>query len=303
MSKVKIYLILLGVMLAWGLNIVALKLLVSYFSPLTMTAVRIFIAGFTIISILFLLKKLQKPQGTEYYAIMASSILGVVLHHGLLAFGLANTTAVKGSIILGFSPLLTAILAIIFGFTQMGWQRFLGFVVGAFGVTMAVMRGGEGITGIAFGDILVFLSILSQAFSFLIISKVSKTLNPVVLTGYMMLSGSLVLLLLASIIEPAQFMTFTTAPLSIIAVLLVSAIVATAIGHVTYNYAISKIGAAETAIFGNFNTLFSLMATAILLKESVGINQIIGCLLIIFGVLTGTGTLEAFIRRKAQLNR
>ncbi|WP_342558096.1 DMT family transporter [Metasolibacillus sp. FSL K6-0083] len=300
MGKAKIYIILLIVMLAWGLNVVALKLLVSYFSPLTMTAVRIFIAGITVVGILALLKKLQKPTRTEVYSIMAASILGVVLHHSLLAFGLANTMATKGSIILGFSPLLTAILAIIFGFTQMSWQRFLGFVVGTFGVIMAVLRGGEGMTGIAIGDILVFLSILAQAFSFLIISKASKTLNPVVLTGYMMLSGSIVLLLLALMIEPAQFIYFTTVAPSAIALLLASAIFATALGHVIYNYAIAKIGAAETAIFGNFNTLFSLLGTAILLKEPIGMNQIFGCLLIIVGVLTGTGAVEAFVRsRKA----
>ncbi|WP_107838357.1 DMT family transporter [Metasolibacillus meyeri] len=300
MGRAKIYLVLLIVMLAWGLNVVALKLLVSYFSPLTMTAVRIFIAGITVVGILALLKKLQKPTRIEVYGIMSASILGVVLHHSLLAFGLANTSAVKGSIILGFSPLLTAILAIVFGFTQMSWKRFVGFVIGAFGVIMAVMRGGEGITGVALGDLFIFLSILAQAFSFLVISKTSKTLNPVVLTGYMMLSGSLVLLLLALMIEPSQFIAFTTVAPKAIILLLVSAIFATAVGHVIYNSAIAKIGAAETAIFGNFNTLFSLLGTATLLKEPVGVNQIVGCLLIIVGVLIGTGALEAFIRsRKA----
>lgn len=263
-----------------------------------MTAIRIFIAGLTVMLILAFMKKIRRLSKREILAVAFTSILGVVLHHGLLAFGLANTTAVKGGIILGFSPLVTAILALLFKFTKMSALRFFGFILGTTGVIISVLNGDESVASIQLGDILVFLSIVSQAFSFLLISKISKTIESVVLTGYMLFFGSLILIVLSLITEPQEYMLLLQAPNWVFLVLFASAILATAVGHVIYNYAISHIGAAETAIFGNFNTLFGLLGTAFILGEVITNQQIFGCVFIIFGVLIGTGTLQELMRKR-----
>lgn len=298
MTKLKIYVLLLVVMLFWGLNVVALKLLVSYFSPFVMTSIRIFIAGICVLIILALLKKLILPQKHHWKWIFLASMLGVVLHHLLLSVGLAETSAVKGSIIIGFSPLMTAILALLFGFNKFNVLTFLGFVLGAFGVSISVLNGGSVGTTLSVGDFCILLSILSQAFSFLIIKKVSSDFESIVLTGYMLIVGSVVLLLTSLIVDPSGFVHFVDAPLKAYMLLIGSALFATAIGHMIYNFAISKIGPAETAIFGNFSTVFGLLGSAILLHEAITFIQIIGCICIIIGVLFGTGTIEAFIKSR-----
>lgn len=296
MSKIKIYVLLLIVMLFWGLNLVALKVLVSYFSPFVMTGIRIFIAGICVLIILAVLKKLVFPQKQHWKWILIASILGVVFHHLLLSIGLTKTTAVNGGIILGFSPLLTAILALIFGFNKFNFISFAGFILGAFGVSISVLNGGNIDATFSFGDLMIFLSILSQAFSFLIIKKVSESFESVVLTGYMLLIGSFILIAISLIVDPSGFTDFVDAPIKAYVILIGSALFATAIGHMVYNFAISKIGPAETAIFGNFNTVFGLIGSAILLNEAVTSIQIVGCICIIIGVLFGTGTIEAFVK-------
>ncbi len=305
MKKMKIYLLLLLVMLFWGLNLVALKLLVTYFSPLAMTGIRIFLASITVLLILALFKKLRMPKRGEWKWIMIASLLGVVIHHLLLSVGLSKTSAVNGGVILGFSPLITAILALLFGFNRFKLVSFFGFILGTFGVTLAVMNGGDMSSFLSFGDLMVFLSITSQAFSFLIIRKVSATIDSRLLTGYMLFIGSLMLLVMGLIAEPREFLDFVGAPFEMYALLLASAIVATAIGHSIYNFAIAQIGAAETAIFGNFNTVFGLLGSAILLKEQITGIQILGCIAIIIGVLFGTGAVEELVskHRKKKIKR
>ena len=298
MIKIKIYGLLLIVMLFWGLNLVALKLLVGYFSPFVMTGIRIFIAGVCVFIILAFMKKLMLPEKNQWKWIFLASILGVVLHHLLLSIGLAKTSAINGGIILGFSPLLTAILALLFGFNKFNPITFIGFILGAFGVVLSVVNGGEINTNLSIGDVFIFLSIMAQAFSFLIIKKVSNSIEGIVLTGYMLIIGSGVLIIISLIVDPAGFSDFVNAPLQAYLLLIASALFATAIGHMVYNFAIQKIGPAETAIFGNFNTIFGLTGSAILLKEPITIIQVVGCLCIIVGVLFGTGAVETLIRMK-----
>lgn len=298
MTKFKIYTLLLIVMVFWGLNLVALKLLVGYFSPFVMTGVRIFIAGLCAMIILAAMRKLVLPEIKQWKWIIFASILGVVAHHLLLSMGLEKTSAINGGIILGFSPLLTAILALLFGFNKFNFVTFLGFILGAFGVTISVANGGEIETSLSIGDLYIFLSISAQAFSFLIIKKVSSSIEGIVLTGYMLLIGSLILIIISLLVAREGFKDFINAPLEAYALLVASAVFATAIGHMIYNFAIQKIGPAETAIFGNFNTIFSLIGSAVLLSEPISIIQVVGCLCIIIGVLFGTGAIESLIHKR-----
>lgn len=298
MAKYKIYMLMIGIMFFWGMNVVALKVLVSFFNPLTMTAFRIFIAALTVALIVVGLKKFRWLNRQEWKWVLLASLLGIVIHHMLLAAGMAQTSAVKTSIIVGFSPLVTAIFAVLFRFSRFHILQFTGFVIGAFGVVMAVLNEGEVGKSLELGDVLVLLSIISQALSFLVIRKISAEVDSFLLTGYMLLAGSFILLLSSLVIKPGSWVEILGAPLEYYLLLAGSAVLATAIGQTAYNYAISKIGAAETAIFGNFNTIFALLGTALFLQETIHGTQIIGCLLIIIGVLCGTGALQEIIRKR-----
>ncbi|AMQ21844.1 hypothetical protein A0V43_14250 [Geobacillus sp. JS12] len=45
MSKSFVYISLVLIMMIWGLNVIAIKILVEHFSPVTLTSFRIFTAG------------------------------------------------------------------------------------------------------------------------------------------------------------------------------------------------------------------------------------------------------------------
>ncbi len=298
MGKSKIYLLMIGIMFFWGMNVVALKLLVTYFSPLTMTALRIFLAALTVLLIVMRLKKLKKLNAHQWKWVMLASVLGVVSHHILLATGMVHTSAVKTSIIIGFSPLVTAVFAVIFRFSRFQFVQFTGFVLGAFGVVLAVINVGNMDRSLQLGDGLIFLAIVSQALSFLVIKKISTEVDSFLLTGYMLFFGSVVLLISSLALEREGWSELVGAPVEYYLLLLGSAVLATAVGQTAYNYAISRIGAAETAIFGNFNTIFALFGTAVFLQETIRSTQLIGCLLIIIGVLLGTGALQELINKR-----
>lgn len=294
----KIYALLLFVMLLWGLNVSALKVLVTNFDPLFLTSIRIFTAGITVLILTYFLNIFRLPTKKELFTIGYLTIFNVIAHHAFLALGLTYTSGVNTGLILGAGPLITMMLSIVILKDHITRLRTIGFVLGFIGIIITSLTGSGSTTAISIGDIFVFISMFSQAFSFILISKLNPNFDPRLLTGYMLIVGSAFIFMFSLVLETnvAQISNLFTWKLG--SIFLFSALICTAFGHMTYNFAIKKVGPAETAIFINLNTVFALAGAAIFLGEAILVNHIFGLILILFGVLMGSGAVEYFINKK-----
>lgn len=293
----KIYALLTTAMLIWGFNLPLLKYLLTYVGPVTMTTFRIMLAGVSVFIILGAFKMLRLPTKTEWKYIVGGAMLNVVLHHYFLNMGLFRTTGTNAGLILGLGPVLTAISVSLIMRIYPSKVQWIGFVVGLGGVSSVVLAGG-GIGGLALGDSFVFISIAAQVLSFLVISKAAKTLDPRIMTAYMMVVGSAVLFIISLIQEPGEIKAFATVPPTFWLGFAASAVVGTAVGHMLYNYAVGKVGPSKAAIFINFNTMFSLIGSALFLGEIITIRHLIGLALIIAGVILGSGAAEDLWKKR-----
>lgn len=297
-QRFEIYLLLVFVMAAWGLNVIAIKVLVSEFAPITVTAFRIFVAAVCVFGILFFLKLMRLPTKQELFYIILASLMNVVGHHFFLSIGLVETSASNGGLILGLGPLLSTIIAFILLKNQVTFLKWLGIFFGLTGITFVVAIGAGGsLSTVSIGDLYVFIAVFTQALSFVIIKKTSHTLDPRLMTGYMLLIGSVVLFVISLWKEPEGIGSFSNGSLGIWMIFLASAIIATAIGQMIYNNAIGKVGVTESAIFINLNPFFALIGAVLLLGEKISVSQVIGFVFILFGVLFGSGALEEFLHQ------
>lgn len=288
----------MGVMVAWGFNVPIIKILVGYFPPVTITSMRIFTAGITVFIIMAAMKKIRKPSFGEWKFIIFGSLFSIVGHHFFLSMGLTKTSATNGALILGTGPLLTAILSSVLLRNRPTWVQIMGFLFGSAGVSFIVLSGEKGLSGLSIGDLNVFLSILSQALSFILISKAARTLDPRLLTGYMLIFGSILLFFIGQWQEPHGLKGIFHAPILLWAAFLSSAVLSTALGHMVYNSAIKKIGPAEASIFINLSTFFSLVGSAVLLGEIITSIHLFGLLFIVAGVVLGSGAFEDLLRKR-----
>ncbi|CAM3133481.1 DMT family transporter [Filibacter tadaridae] len=293
----KIYILLTTAMLFWGFNLPLLKYMVTLIGPVTMSGFRLLLAGITVFIILAVLKLIRLPTKKEWTYIIGGAFLNVVCHHYFLNMGLVRTTGTNAGLILGTGPVLTAILVSLILRNYPSKIQWGGFVLGLFGVGSVVLAGG-GLGGLALGDIFVFLAILTQVLSFLVIAKAAKTLDPRLMTAYMMVIGSIGLLLISFIQEPGEIKVFATVPPNFWYAFLASAIIGTAVGHMLYNYSVGKVGPAKAAIFINFNTMFSLIGSAIFLHEIITGKHIFGLIFIIAGVILGSGAAEELWKKQ-----
>lgn len=295
----KIYALLTATMVIWGFNLPLLKYLITEIEPVTMTAFRILTASIVVFIILAALKLLRLPTRKEWLYIIGGALLNVVLHHYFLNMGLARTAGTNAGLILGTGPVLSAISVSLIFRNYPSKIQWLGVVFGLIGVSFVVLVG-EGISGLALGDIFVFIAILVQVLSFLVISKAAKTLNPLTMTAYMMGIGSIFLIIISLIQEPGEIQSFATVPPIFWLGFFASAIIGTAIGHMLYNYSVGKVGPSKAAIFMNFNTLFSLLGSVLFLGEIITARHLIGLLFIVAGVILGSGAAEDLWKKRRE---
>ncbi|MGZ4112606.1 MAG: DMT family transporter, partial [Tumebacillaceae bacterium] len=107
----KAKLLLLAVVAIWGLNVVMVKYLSGYFSPLYLAAFRIGAAGVMLTVVMWKLHGFQKLSAREWWVIVGASLSGIYFHQLTLSAGVQTTNASTTSLILGLNPLVTSLLA------------------------------------------------------------------------------------------------------------------------------------------------------------------------------------------------
>lgn len=156
MSKLFTYFSLVMVMIIWGANVVAIKLLVNAFTPITITALRLFAASLTVFFMLAVMRQSQRMTVQQIAMIFMVGLCNVVGHHYFLATGLTKTTASNAGIILGMAPLVTALFAVVFLRDRLRPAKVLGILLGFTGVVFIVTHSSAKIGAVSFGDLYIF---------------------------------------------------------------------------------------------------------------------------------------------------
>ncbi|MFD0942341.1 DMT family transporter [Savagea faecisuis] len=296
----KVYAITVLVMFIWGMNLPLLKYLLTYVGPITLTGFRILLAAISVFVILSVMGLVRLPRGKEWLYIAGGALLNVTIHHYFLNVGLTQTSGTSAGLILGTGPVLTAVLTALILRNYPSRLQWVGVAFGFVGVSSVTLLNGGEFTGLSMADSFIFIAILTQVLSFLIIAKAARTLDPRLLTGYMLLIGSIILIVLGFIQEPGEWRVMLETPPKFWLGFAVSGIVGTAVGHMLYNAAVGEIGPTKAAIFINLNTLFSLLGSVVFLGETLTVRHLFAFVLIIIGVILGSGAAQDLWKSKKQ---
>lgn len=172
------------------------------FGKLLFAGLRFTLAGLMTLAISVILqKKLVIPQRQHWRGI---ALLGLVQTTGQYIFfylGLSNTTGVKGSILYALATFFVVIFAhFLFPDDKMNLQKILGCCIGFVGVLLITFDGTGLGGGFTFtGEGFIMLSTLSSALGALISRSVAQGQDPVVVTGYQLTGGGLILIFIGLI--------------------------------------------------------------------------------------------------------
>src|SRR5699024_11579849 len=108
----------------------------------------------------------------------------VIRNYSIVTMRLTKTEGINAGIILGAAQLLTMVLSIILLKNRVSKIRIIGFIAGFAGILFTSLAGNDSFTSISIGDGYIFLCMVAQAISFILIGRLNPTFDPRLLTGY-----------------------------------------------------------------------------------------------------------------------
>lgn len=287
-----LFLMLAGVVILWGLNVVMVKYLTT-FPPLFVAAIRMTVAGICLSPIIWKYRTHLKFSKMDWLLLSGVGASSIALHQITLAAGVQYTTAGNASLILGLNPLATALLAMLFLGEGMSWRKGIGIGIGFSGVLIVVISQHGGIHVNGWGDAIMFFSMLMYVTGGLLIRKLVLRGVPVLLvTAISQMFGIVLLWCAALSIQPASYyLDMQVTPFQWM-VIWVSGGLSTALGSMGWNYGIRQLGASRTAVFLNGMPMASLLFAALFLGERLQIMHLLALVMIVGGVYLGTRTIS-----------
>jgi drug/metabolite transporter (DMT)-like permease len=276
--------------LCWATNAVLGRWLRDDIGPLALTTLR-----FTVATAIFGILLRGRPvherrYGKDKWWIVGMGLAGVVGFSPLLYLGLRYSTAVNSSLIQGFSPLITALIAGLIISEPVTRRQLAGAVLGLVGVAGLLSSGSlTFLLRLQFnpGDLILLASAVVWAFYAVFGRRVMRSRSPVAATA---LSNFISLPLIAA----AAAFELQHIPLNLrvetIAAIAHICVVPTFIGYWSWNRGVTTLGAGGAMVFYNTLPLYGAVLGAVLLGESLGmIHYIFGGLIVAGGLWATLG--------------
>lgn len=277
--------LLVYTMLAWGANVVVMKVMTASFAVAHLSAIRMTAAFVCIAAIARVLRRrLRRPTLAQWGWLAAAAALMIYLHQLLLTQGLAWSSATNGALALGLNPLLSVLLgALLFG-ERLDAVRAGGVLLGCAGAAIVVLnRSGATLHASGVGDVLLIASMVVYVLAGACIRHISGELHPMEIGYYMHALGAVMLVVHATFTPSfwtadAWFPGIT--PWVLVAF---SALCSTALGSLAWNYGISRLGLGRTSMFINLMPVSALAFAVVFLGEVLRIEHAVGFTLLLAG--------------------
>ena len=218
-------------------------------------------------------------------AVAALGLSGIVGYHYFFFLSLHYTEVANSAIINALSPVLTALVAVLFIRERLGGKNYVGVVL-SFCAVLVLLCDAD-LTRLTRwelnrGDLLMLAAVLSWTFYAIIVKKLGSSYSSYTITFYATLFGVIFLLLwvpLDNLVERLK----GAAPVTIYA-LVYMGIFGSGIGYLTYNLSVRAIGATRTSSF-----VYSVVPVLVTVLAWVFFQQQITVVMIISTVIILTG--------------
>lgn len=291
MSIIKANLLLLLTAAIWGLAFVAQRVGMEHVGPFAFNGVRFMLGALSLLPLLFyfrldsqnLAQRLKRP-------LVPGILTGTVLFiaASLQQIGLITTTAGKTAFITSLYIVLVPLAGLFLG-QRNGWGTWIGSLLAVAGLYLLSIHESMSIQS---GDMLVLIGALFWTIHILIIGYYSVRVDVLKLSFIQFLTCSLLSMAVALAREPIILSSLWAAAIPILYGGLFSVGIAYTLQVVGQKYA----QPAHAAIILSLEAVFAVIGGFLLLGEQMEIREIMGCLLMLSGMLVSQ--LRSLLRSK-----
>tara|TARA_B110000208_G_scaffold104858_1_gene130160 strand:- start:106 stop:975 length:870 start_codon:yes stop_codon:yes gene_type:complete len=266
--------------LIWSSAFTSARVIVADAPPILSLSLRFLISGLIGIAIARMLGQTWRLTLGQWKATIVFGICQNALYLGLNFVAMQSIEASLASIIASTMPLAVGFSGWVFFSERLSWVGILGLLAGALGVALimgARMQDGADF----FGIVLCFIAVASLTVATLMVRGASSGGNLLMIIGLQMLVGSVLLAVPGLLLEHKVVLWSPKLILAFSYTVLMPGLAATFI----WFWLVQRIGAVKAATFHFLNPFFGVAIAALFLGESLHVWDIIGVVVIMFGIL------------------
>ncbi|MCR9156655.1 MAG: DMT family transporter [Rhodobacteraceae bacterium] len=274
--------ILMGLAFAamWSSAFTSARIIVADAPPLMALALRFMISGALAVLIARLMGQSWHLTRNQWKATIIFGICQNALYLGLNFVAMQRIEASLAAIIASSMPLLVGVAGWIFAGQRISPLGIIGLIAGFCGVVIIMSaRLGAGADLVGVG--LCLLGVISLTVATLSLRNASSGGNFMMIVGLQMLIGSAVLWPVGVLLETAVVTLSPKLVLAFIYTTLVPGLAATLV----WFWLVNRIGAVKAATFHFLNPFLGVAIAALILSEQLGAMDILGVVIITFGIL------------------
>ena len=279
-------LMLLATMAVWGGNLSVVKLLIERMEPMWVSLLRMSVATLALWAVLGL-RGLPWPRTTPRQAglFLACGFLMVYVNQLGFTLGVQRTAAANAALIISLNPLVSALMAAWLLGDRLTPARLAGVVLGFGGVAAVVLhRPGAALGHGSLGDLLVFGSVLAWVGGGLMVQRLARQFDSAVVSAVVFAIGSLLLMVHVALDSSLRLPSAAVFTPGTLLLLVVSGLLASALGSLVWNRALTTLGVARTALYAYWVPIFGVAFAVGVLGEPLTVWHGLG----LAGVLSGT---------------
>lgn len=291
LGKIQISILLLIIAnVIWGAAFPIYKWSLDNIPPFTFSFLRFYIGALIILP--FVLKSINIRR-EDIRSLLIVSIFSVTLQIPLLFFGLKLSPSINAPIIIASGPVFLIIASILFLKEKPRNKILAGTFISLIGVLVIILRPilEQGFSGSVVGNLLIFLATICGVIQAIFLKKITPNNNPLSVTFWMFLIGSLPLLPLV-FWESQTFNIWQDLNFQGLVGLIYGIIFAAVIAHFFLAYGIKYIKASEVGIFTYVDPVATIVIAVPLLNEVATPPYIIGAIFVFLGIFIAEGRLH-----------
>ena len=282
----------------WGGSFLFMRIAATPLGPAVLIEARVAFAAITLLAVSFYLKKnLQFVANARHYFILG--LFNTALPFLLFAYSAQTLNASSLSILNSTAPIWGAIIGAIWTKTALSKRVLLGLCMGIVGVSVLV---GWEAANIGENAILPITAAIMAAFCYGIASNYAK--NAPKIESFNNAHGSM----WAAVLIVVPFLPFVPIRedpnLNIALAVFLLGVVCTGIAYLIYFRLIVDLGASSALSVTFLIPVFGIFWGHLFLGEEIGMNTLVGSVLVVVGTMFVTGfSPKQLLRQKAALNR
>lgn len=271
------------VIVAWGASFPCTRLLLD--AGITPTEIFVYRSAIAYIGLLIFSKfKIDFWGWRDELLAFLCGLTGGAMYFVLQNIALKLTLLSDVVIVIAINPLLTTILAALFLKDEhFSLKILLSSMVAFTGVAVVTLRDGLVWGDGLLGNVLAFLAALSWAVYCIILKRVQGRHSTLAITRKVMIYGT-ICALPVMFSEPMSSLS-TLLRSDVLANMLFLALICSMAAFLIWNFVIKKIGAIRSSNYLYLDPVISIIIGVIVLHERVGIVAIVGCTLVLLGVI------------------